>query len=405
MTAQLSDKALLLLRHGDTEERFDGDGSRIVGSIVLDAVNRGLHRDYLRRLLKDPQHRGGFACFRRRRDLDRWLDKEWDRATAKVQRSPTIGDRNEATLRAVELTEHVECLTWKGTGGATDRAVWLFVLSVAGKAGKLGPLALAVRTVAEGAGVEHRTAGRSLARLVDRGLLRRIAVGRGRHASLFQVQGISCPTGQKADATAPQWRSQIGRNCPTPSHTGSHVGPVWGTCVPSDAWRWRGLGQAKARTWALLSAEPLTTAELADALGVTPRTARRHLAALAEHDLAEHDDEGWIRGPASPDDVAEQIGTAGMAERQRERHDLERRLHDQALDAHAAVVDEPPFYIDPETGEIIPTEDLSPAPVRGRTPEANAAPAPYLSLVPDPPEVGGEPDRKPHEASPESGVA
>lgn len=67
---------MVLLRHGDTEGRYGGDGSRIVAAIVLNAVNRGLHPDRVRGLLVDPQHRGGFACFRRRRNLDRWFAEE-----------------------------------------------------------------------------------------------------------------------------------------------------------------------------------------------------------------------------------------------------------------------------------------------------------------------------------------
>lgn len=150
--------------------------------------------------------------------------------------------------------------------------------------------------------------------------------------------------------------------------------------------------------WAYLSDEGLTTSELAVILGVTARTVSRHLAALAEHDLADHGDEGWIRGPASPDDVAKEIGTAGISEKQRAKHLEERDGHEQARKKYAAAVSEPPFYIDPETGEIIPTHDLLPALVRGRPPGPNGPPDPtrvssldtplsrHLALVPPPDE-------------------
>lgn len=133
---------------------------------------------------------------------------------------------------------------------------------------------------------------------------------------------------------------------------------MWGTCVPSDAWRWRGLGLAKARAWELLSGEPVSTTDLAAALGVEPRTARRHLATLAEHGLAERVMDGWTRGHADPDDVAEDVGTAGALDAQRIRHDLERKLHDDALAAYAEHVNAAPFTVDPETGEIVDLADL-----------------------------------------------
>lgn len=358
---------MVLLRHGDTEGRFPGDGSRVIGSIVFDALNRGCQRDYILRLLKDPQHKGGFACLNGRRgDLDRWFERYWARAAARwADRAWDVGDRHEATMRAVELAEHVDCMKWKGIAGNVDRAVYLFVLTVAARAGRLGPLGLSVREVAEGVGIDRRTAGRSLARLVERGLLWPIAAGRGRYAATYQVDGgRKCPTvpSQAADVGAPQsppeGHAGGGRNCPTPSHPPVGMGPDWGTYVPSDAWRWRGLGLAKARTWGLLSDDGISTSALAGLLGVDPRTARRHVAALAEHGLAARLDGAWVRGPADPDAVAEEIGTAGTLERQRQRHQLERRLREEARIAHAATHGGAPFAVDPETGEVIPFDHL-----------------------------------------------
>ncbi len=194
---QLSDRAMVLLRYGDTENRYDGDGSRIVGSIIVDAVNHGCQRDYIRRLLGDPQHKGGFASLRRRRNVDRWFTGEWTRAMAKVTDSPVLGDRHEATMRAVELAQAAEGMQWKGTGGATDHAVWRHVLGVAARAGRLAPLALAVRDVAESVGIERSTAGRSLHRLANE-----------------DCSGASLPAGEPTlrstgcDTTAPQWTEQ-----------------------------------------------------------------------------------------------------------------------------------------------------------------------------------------------------
>jgi hypothetical protein len=201
----LSHRALNLLRHGDVDGDFDGDGSRVIASILLDAVNRDVRPEYVRQLLANPQHKGGFACLRRHRgDLDRWFAAEWKRAEAKGAASPPMGDRHEASMAAVMLAEQAEAMEWRGIAGATDFATYRRVLAIAAQAGRLGPLALAVRTLAEGIGVDRRTAGRSLSRLVDRGLLRRIAAGRGHAAATYQVEaGRPCPT-VPPDAPAPQ---------------------------------------------------------------------------------------------------------------------------------------------------------------------------------------------------------
>lgn len=257
------------------------------------------------------------------------------------------------------------------------------MLNVAAKAGRLGPLALAVRDVALGAGIEHYTAGRSLRRLVGRGLLRRTAAGRGKFAATYQVEAGRNRTTVSPTSEGTQVHHSGGRNRTTPSHTGpAGVGPVWCGNVRSDCWRWKGLGLTKARTWAHLSDEPVSTSDLADALGVEARTARRHLAALAKYDLAGHvDAQGWVRGPADPDEVAEEIGTADATERQRKRHAEDRQDRAEALAAYAAVAEEPPSYVDPETGEVIPTTDLrtaSPSPKD----ETDAAIARLLAAFP-----------------------
>lgn len=377
MTGKLSDRAMVLLRHGDVDGLYEGDGSRVVGSIVLDALNNGCQRDYVRRLLMDPAHKGGFACLRRRRgNLDAWFDREWSRAAVKVASSPMVGDRHEATARATKLAGQAEELEWKGIGGATDLAVYRYVLAVAQRSGRLGPLGLAVREVAEGARVGRETAGKSLGRLQARGLLQRVASGSGTTTAVYAVTGgrTSDTRGSKGGRTpdtstlggrtsAIGRTSDIGRRSDTLSHTDPYVGYECPTYVPSDAWRWRGLGLTKARAWAHLSDETLTTSALAEILNVTPRTARRHLVVLAEHGLAERFDDAWIRGPASPDDVAEEVGTDGTLDHQRQRHQLERQLHDQALAELVQQANAAPFTVDPETGEVICLDALSEPPV------------------------------------------
>jgi DNA-binding transcriptional ArsR family regulator len=390
----LPDRAWLLLRYGDTEDRYDGDGSRLVGAVVVMAVNSGANRDWVRSLLADPQHPGGFAALRRRRDVNEWFDREWSRAVAMVRSSPPVTGRFDATLRAAELAEHAESLGWRGVGGATDLAVYGFALGVAARAGRLGPLALASRAVAEGVGITRSTAAVSLGRLVDRKLLRRVESGTGKFATQFavtdaprtqgdgrrsdtgsgqrppeqepldnpgEVDGRTPDTGSsegQADAPRTQGRDNPGESGGrTPDIRVTHssswsCGGVSELRPPSETWRWPALGLSKHRTWlALDPVESVTAGALAEHLGVTSRTARRHLAVLVDHGLAERLEGEYRRTGRDPQSLADELGMAGMAERQRQRHELERKLHAEARAAYAACSIGAPA-VDPETGEI-----------------------------------------------------
>jgi DNA-binding transcriptional ArsR family regulator len=150
----------------------------------------------------------------------------------------------------------------------------------------------------------------------------------------------------------------------------------------SDAWR--GLGLAKARAWELLCAnEGLSTSEVATALKVVPDTARHHLAKLAEYGLAERLDDGtWVRGPADPEAVAEEMGTAGAGEAQRQRHELERQMRTKAREAFAAAASGAPFSVDPETGEVIElTERLDTSPAEAADEPAEVPPVEHQPPV------------------------
>jgi DNA-binding transcriptional ArsR family regulator len=121
---------------------------------------------------------------------------------------------------------------------------------------------------------------------------------------------------------------------------------------PSETWRWPALGLSKYRTWlALDPVESVTAGELAEHIGVTSRTARRHLAVLVDHGLAERIEGEYRRADRDPQSLADELGVAGMAERQRHRHELERKLHAEAMAAYAACEAGAPA-VDPETGEI-----------------------------------------------------
>jgi DNA-binding MarR family transcriptional regulator len=331
-----------LLVHGDTEGFYDGDGSRLVGAIIMDAVNNGCNPEGIFQKLSDPQNKGGFTSFRRKRpDLRRWFDGDWKRAEHKVAYRPKLAGRQEAVFMARSLREEADTMQWRGTAGGTDRAVYDALLEIGEQLGKLLDVGASVRQVGERAGVGRETASKSLKRLRARGLITQSFAGHGKVPARWNLM--------------PRLRS-IPDNQP---HTGAGVvGPDCPGGFALDSWRWRGLGKSKAKIWRLLGSEPVTTSDLAGTLGVTPRTVQQHLARLRDVGLATRVADGWVKGPDAPEQVGEWLSTAGAGVRQRERHRIERQAHRGQLQKFAIRKNSPPWEIDPQTGEIYPIDEL-----------------------------------------------
>jgi hypothetical protein len=153
----------LLLERGDIERKYDGDGSRIIGAIIMAAVQNGCDRDWIFGLLNDPRNKGGFVALQRRRgDLRRWFEGDWERAERKVASEPAILDPQQALFELQQLLDSVDLMQWSGRAGATDRAVYQAAVRLAQKAGRLNRVTLPVRQLAEHALVSAGTASVSL---------------------------------------------------------------------------------------------------------------------------------------------------------------------------------------------------------------------------------------------------
>jgi DeoR/GlpR family transcriptional regulator of sugar metabolism len=74
----------------------------------------------------------------------------------------------------------------------------------------------------------------------------------------------------------------------------------------------------------LLDDQPQTVAELTHLYRKSGSTLRKHLAGLRTHGLAEREGGGWVRGQASPDDVAAALGSSGAGEHKAKRYQEER---------------------------------------------------------------------------------
>jgi DNA-binding transcriptional ArsR family regulator len=338
---RLSSEYECLLIHGDTEGFYDGDGSRLVGAIIMDAVNNGCNPEGIFQKLSEPQNKGGFSCFRRKRlNRRRWFDGDWRRAERKVAYRPKLAGRQEAVYQARTLREEADKLLWRGTSGASDRAVYDALLEIGEKLAKLLDVGVSVRQLGERAGVGRETASKSLKRLRARGLISQSFPGHGKVPARWNL--------------LPRLRS-VADNQPT---SASVVGPDCPGGFASDCWRWRGLGKSKFKVWRLLSSEPVTTKDLADALGVGSRSVQQHLARLREVGLVTRLDGGWVKGPDTPEQVGEWLSTAGAGVRQKERHRIEREAYSEQTRKFAIRENTPPLIVDPETGEIYARDDL-----------------------------------------------
>ena len=209
-----------------------------------------------------------------------------------------IGDRGEAMERLAALRDAIDndASRWKGTGGATDRAVLMAAFDFAAKRGAL-TFTASIRELADVANVGIKGAWNATGRLSD--WLTVVQVGRGTLGTTFRFNGRDgnplCPR-----RTEPEGCRDVR--------------------TTSDVWRWEALGKSTARVFSHLGLEPRSAIQLAELLEVDPRTVRRHLAKLKVHGLAARVLDGWIRGPADLELVAEELGVFGRGTEQRSQH-------------------------------------------------------------------------------------
>lgn len=288
-----------------------------------------------------------------------------------------------ARARAFEYAELATICRWRGTAGATRRAVLFAMLRIAYRAART-TVSASVRQVAEEARVTRDTAHRHLDALRRGGWLLHICPECQRsdgwrrgpkhtapvcgHHDHADGERVSDRTGRRYFApytyrlTRPKTPELVLHTQDTSPRKGGGVALVsLLRNTPSDACRWgKGrLGQTATPVLAALDQQAWPSARaLAEALGVAPSTATRTLAKLEAHGLAERDDTGgWRRGPAALDDVARTLPSHGAGERQRAQHEREReayRAHraDRQARRERTIT---PTLVDAGTGEQIDT--------------------------------------------------
>lgn len=247
------------------------------------------------------------------RDALRWLRLSYSRAERWSAMHESPGRARGRAAQAWAMAR-----PWPGATGNSDMAVYLAHAEIARQSGAL-TYAAPVRRLAELAGVTNPTVISANRRLVDAGLVRDAHIWNGRMARLFYLDALQTFT----SSTHPNCEELV-------------------KACNADAWRFRGLGKSALLVLEHLRATPGATAvELAASTGkhrTTVWRALERMAHMVDPDtgevlrLVEADGDGW----RACDDVdlaavARAVGTAGAGERQRARHEDERRGFRRAI--------------------------------------------------------------------------
>ena len=216
---------------------------------------------------------------------------------------------------ARDLRQWAESQHWPGLAGATDRAMYLAHLSIVEKCGAQ-PHAASCRRLAELTGVSWSTASKSNGRLQDAGLLELAQGATALLSNTFRLVEIPECASPHTSSPTPVMKCEL-------VHA-SH-----------DVFRHSGLGKTGAEMWAvLLDNGKVTEKQLREATGRHRTTVKRKLGIMFRLGMAEPLGDGlWQALPGVDlDEVAEQLGTAGLGAAQREKHERDRILHGRALE-------------------------------------------------------------------------
>jgi DNA-binding transcriptional ArsR family regulator len=206
-----------------------------------------------------------------------------------------------------------------GKAGLTDRDVYVALLNVAWRYGRMIPagvrVSISVRDLALAAGVSKATASNAINRLMVEELIRRDGRGSGTECGAFVLM-VRDEVGHSSTDLVPLPSVPIGR-------------------VPRL--RWRGLGKTPGAILDALDAYGSSTLQdLAGYLGKNrPRDLRPHIRSLLEAEVVECDDDTYRLADDHRQALDEERQIRGELEaerRDRSRYDLEREAYREQLE-------------------------------------------------------------------------
>ncbi|MCK2222087.1 hypothetical protein MF672_051025 (plasmid) [Actinomadura sp. ATCC 31491] len=238
-------------------------------------------------------------------------------------REQQIGELRKSRAWYSALCAAVRAGRWTGKKGLTVRRVLLALLKAA-QLSKSMTIAWGVRHLALLACLDETTVARTLKLLRDEPdpFVDWVAAHRGERAAVYR---LIVP---QAYAEAAAWRQWA------PGRLGG-IHPVF-----------RVLGGSAAFVYEVLGVDPLRTFDVPGLAGLGVTAANEGLRTLAEHGLAGRTREGWVRGPADPEQVAAQLGVREIVDKIMKRYRKDREGYREWLGIVAGL--EPKFDGDRE---------------------------------------------------------
>ncbi|MFE0490189.1 winged helix-turn-helix domain-containing protein [Streptomyces griseoaurantiacus] len=301
--------------------------------------------------VRNKAHRHGYD-----KGAKPYLERVWEGAQAFITSHPII-DRQGAVEDLVRLRERIGSLSWRGVSSNTALRLLMAHWEAARKSGGR-TYTLSFREAAEIAGCTVGTAYDAVTRRLG-GWLRLVHTGGDDKGSTWRL------------LDGPQDAVEAG---------GLDAGVV-GRLMRLDAFAHRGLGSSSLKIIAALNLEDgQSLVDLADATCMSRATAYRHVRLLEGFGFLQGAGGSWwlteaartaLQGQVEEfDRVAEQLGTAGTAQRRVDMHKLQRavwltetlpRLRERRMpDVQPVRGDEVPaelvrdgLVIDPVTGEVL----------------------------------------------------
>ncbi|MGW2105119.1 helix-turn-helix domain-containing protein [Streptomyces sp. NPDC001948] len=370
----------------------------ITRALAADAVRAGWDRSAFTQVLLDGPYKAGHHArtLQHRRGYDcavAWVTRAWEGARLHVQSTDLITTRQDFHAALAAFRTSIERTAWKGTAGKTDLRNLIARMEICTHRGSWEH-SVSERDLAERMGCSRTTAHNSSQRLLEARLLRRLDSGSPTDGARWML------VRQTPHATSHDWSTHKGPKAggvmsgPTarqPDEEASIDTLAAAQVMHQDAFAHRGLGSSGlAILAALAELDGQTIEQLQATASVARPTAYRQIDKLKSLGLVAKEGELYHLSPTalegiglrtdgcknpiiSWDDAARRLGTHGVGERRRQRHQAQRahwlrqqaRLAENRRRARTASLSPHPSVaqldfvrgdgcvMDPRTGDVI----------------------------------------------------
>lgn len=281
-----------------------GKRSESIPRFILHALNAGASVPAIWRSLTDPRNKLGDKLREKgEQGAAKWFLGALEIASKRFRENPPIRDKGAAFEALSAFRLKIDDAFLPGRAGARKKAV-LSVLTAEGFRRGSIKVAVSQRSLAEETGLSPCRARETVTELEGTWF----RVDRSKKPTVYVLYDACCVSVPNTPYTPP-------------IEDMVDVGTV--AQQNHDVFRGRS-GLIRWRIYETLGRGPARASALAAHLGVHRSTVCRHLREMATVGLALLAEE-WQMGPASLDEAAARLGTAGRQEKQRERHASERK--------------------------------------------------------------------------------